>query len=102
MELLRIREILKDKNITGKKLASAVGVTPASISNILNGTHFPKAELLVAIAKELDVEVRDLFHGKKGNEQPYGYIEYKGEIHKVASINDYEKLSKILSNTSEE
>jgi len=96
MELLRIREILQEKNVTGKKLASAVGVTPASISNILNGTHFPKAELLVAIANELDVEVRDLFHGKKGNEQPYGYIEYKGEIHKVASIDDYKRLSSMM------
>ncbi|WP_318310431.1 helix-turn-helix domain-containing protein [Flagellimonas crocea] len=96
MDLLRIREILNEKNVTGKKLASAVGVTPASISNILNGTHFPKAELLVAIAKELEVEVRDLFHGKKGNEQPYGYIEYKGEIHKVASIDDYKRLSSMM------
>lgn len=96
MDLFRIRDILREKNVTGKKLASAVGVTPASISNILNGTHFPKAELLVAIAKELDVEVPDLFHRKKGNEQPYGYIEYKGEIHKVASIDDYKRLSSMM------
>ncbi|UBZ15344.1 helix-turn-helix transcriptional regulator [Flagellimonas marinaquae] len=96
MELLRIREILQEKNVTGKKLANAVGVTPASISNILNGTHFPKAELLVAIANELDVEVRDLFHEKKGNEQPYGFIKLNGQIFEITSIDDYKRLSSMM------
>ncbi len=66
MQLLRIREILKEKNITSKKLSEMVGVTQASISNIVKNDALPRKELLLKIAQCLNVDIRDLFHSTKG------------------------------------
>ncbi len=61
MQILRLKEILKEKNMTGKKLAELVNVTEASITNLTKGDSLPRKELLLSIAKTLDVDVRDLF-----------------------------------------
>ena len=37
MNILRLKEVLKEKEMTGKDLAEKVEVTPASISNIVQG-----------------------------------------------------------------
>ncbi len=68
MNILRLKEVLKEKEITGKDLAEKVGVTPASISNIVQGNSFPKPELLLKIANTLDVDIRDLFYPTKEEE----------------------------------
>ena len=65
MELLRIRELLKEKGISGIELADIVGVTPVSVSNILNGKNFPRPELLLKISQALDVDIRELFNSTK-------------------------------------
>lgn len=98
MGLLRIDEILRDRNIPVNRFAKAVGVSPASIYNILNGKHFPKPELLEKMAKELNVEVRDLFKSGSGPsiEQPFGFVEYKGTIFKITSVDDYKRLSTVM------
>jgi hypothetical protein len=46
---------------------------------------------LEEIAKILDVEVMDLF-SKSKNCEITGYLEYKGEIYKISSIADVEKV----------
>lgn len=86
MSLLRIKELLAEKNISSKNLSERVGVTPATISNINNGNHFPKEDLLLKIAKELDVDVKDLFLStKETNTRPI-FIEEKGNYIKVGEI----------------
>jgi len=70
MNILRLKELLKQKELSGKDLAEKVGVTPASISNIVQGNSFPKPELLLKIADTLDVDIRDLFIPTKENENP--------------------------------
>ena len=65
MSILRLKEILIEKGITGKDLATKVEVTPASISNIVQGNSFPKPDLLIKIAEVLDVDVRELFLSTK-------------------------------------
>ncbi len=90
--MLRLKEVLKEKSITGKELADRVGVTPASISNISNGNHFPKPELLKQIAQELDVDVRELFIPTKEKETQPIFIEKDGAYVKVGEIlKDLEK-----------
>jgi len=86
MSILRLKELLAEKGFSSKYLAEKVGVTPATISNINNGNHFPKEELLVNIAKVLDVEVRDLF---KSNRKLSGrpiYVEQNGKYTKVGEL----------------
>ncbi|PIF44281.1 DNA-binding XRE family transcriptional regulator [Chryseobacterium sp. 52] len=65
MQILRLKEVLAEKNIKSKKLAELVSVTEASISNLVKGDSLPRKDLLIAIAKALDVDVRDLFISTK-------------------------------------
>ncbi|WP_209399812.1 helix-turn-helix domain-containing protein [Pseudozobellia sp. WGM2] len=92
MELLRLKEVLADKGISGKDLAEATGVTPVSISNIVNGNSFPKPELLIRIAKVLDIDIRELFKPSKGGAILNGFVEYRDEVYRILSVVDLEKL----------
>ena len=86
MEVLRLKEVLKEKGMSGKDLAEKTGVTAATISNIANGNHFPKPELLHRIAEVLDVDVRQLF---KPTKEGYGeaiYIQREGKFINIGEI----------------
>lgn len=85
--MLRLKEILAEKGITGKELAANVkvskrdsegretkgSVSQNAISSIVNGTTFPKPELLSEIARVLDVDVRELFIPTKEVKQDFDF-----------------------------
>lgn len=50
-----------EKGITGKDLSIKLGVSQNTISSIVNGNSFPKPALLLEMAKELEIDLRDLF-----------------------------------------
>ena len=70
MNVLRLKEILKEKEVTGKELAFKVGVTENAVSMIINNKRQPRFELLVNIATALDVDIRDLFNPTKPQKSP--------------------------------
>lgn len=87
MDLLRIKDLLKEKNITGKDLAEKVGVHPVNFSKIINGNSFPKPDLLKKIAEELDVDIRDLFIPTKKDAKEAVFVLREGNYINVGSIN---------------
>ncbi|WP_312133707.1 helix-turn-helix transcriptional regulator [Empedobacter sp.] len=75
MKILRLKEVLKEKGLTGKELAEKVNVTEATISNLAKGDSIPRKELLIQIAEVLDVDIKELFNSTKGpGEQETLYI----------------------------
>ena|SRR5690606_1896009 len=60
--IFRIKEILKEKGMSSEKLAELIGMSPVSLSYIVNGKKNTGVKTLVEIASALDVEVKDLFH----------------------------------------
>lgn len=58
---LRIREVRKTRQLSQEKLAEKVGVDPKQISRIEGGKSAPSLDTLEAIAKHLQVEMKDLF-----------------------------------------
>ena len=70
MNVLRLKEILRQKGISGKSLAETVAITETSLSRIINGDQQPRFELLLQIAEALDVDIRDLFIPTKEDENP--------------------------------
>ena len=70
MNIFRLKELLKEKGITGKEMALRVDVTEASISNLVKGDSIPRKDLLLKIAEVLDVDVRDLFNSTKPDKDP--------------------------------
>lgn len=89
MEILRIKELLKEKDVTGKDLAEKVGVSTVSMSNIVSGNSFPKPDLLLKIAEVLDVDVRELFVPTKTEISPNTeviYIEKEGRFINIGEL----------------
>lgn len=81
-------EILKDRiEATGHSLSRN------SISNILNGNNNPKIETLQLIAEALKVEVSEILKPSQlGRFELNGFVEHKGKIHRIESLQDIEKL----------
>ena len=57
----RIKEVRKSRQLSQERLAEKVGVEPKQISRIEGGKSSPSMDTLEAIARELQVEMKDLF-----------------------------------------
>ncbi len=99
MNILRIKELLKDKGITGKTLAENIGITENALSMIINGKRQPRFELLYDIASYLDVDIRDLFKRTKDVVPLNGFIEYKGNVRRIRTAQDISELLDQLRTT---
>ena len=67
MAELRIKEILKERNMTGKSLAESMGKAPQYISNVINGGKGVSINSLEEIAKHLEVPISSLFADYQSN-----------------------------------
>ncbi len=74
MNVLRLKELLKEKKTTGKQLAEMVGVTANTISFIITGKSYPSFDLLIKIANALQVDIKDLFNSTKDNQEGKIYL----------------------------
>jgi transcriptional regulator with XRE-family HTH domain len=93
MKILRLKEILKEKGITGKEFALMVNVTEASVSNLVKGDSIPRKQLLIDIAAALDVDLKDLFISTKPQKNPKEIIQtIKNSIEDLESL--YETIDK--------
>ncbi len=61
--MLRIKEILKEKNMTLTALSEELGIHRVTLTQTISGN--PTLETLEKIAKALDVDVIDLFEDKR-------------------------------------
>ena len=59
-DINRLKVVLAEKKRTNKWLAEQVGKDPATISKWCTNTAQPSLEMLLQIAKVLNVEVKDL------------------------------------------
>ncbi|WP_375587146.1 helix-turn-helix domain-containing protein [Flagellimonas aurea] len=92
MNFLNIKEQIKSNGYTYESFGAKVGMSKASIARIASGNQTPSFETLEKLANALDIEVIDLFKSKKGYEEPNGYVEYLGEVHKITSMEDLKNL----------
>lgn len=59
-DINRLKVVFAEKKRTNKWLSEQVGKDPATVSKWCTNTMQPNLETLVAIAKALDVDVKDL------------------------------------------
>ena len=94
MITLRIEEILKERGITKTQFADMMGVAKQNVNLLLNTNNTQKME---KIAEVLGVKFADLF---VADDQPQdelnGFVEYKGEIHRIKTKADLENLLKYM------
>jgi len=91
---LRVKEILKTKQISQKEMADRMGIMPESLSRIIPGN--PSLSTLENMAKALNVNISDLFDNEIDEKRISGYIEIDNVIHKITSKDDFDKIHKLL------
>lgn len=60
-----ISQLRKEKGLTQKQLADALGITDKAVSRWETAKNYPDIELLEQIAQFFDVTVSELLEGKK-------------------------------------
>lgn len=65
---LRLKEILKERNLSITKFSTMVGISQSNLSNYINGNISPKLDTLEKIAECLGVDVTELFKRKEDME----------------------------------
>ena len=75
MEILRLKELMALKGMSREDLASKVGVSVTTISNINSEKNLPTIHLLLQIAEALDVDIREMFLPTKGSSISQGEVE---------------------------
>lgn len=83
-DMLRIKEILKEKNITQIELAEKIGITQVGLSRMINGN--PTADSLAKIAEALDVDIRELFEPTKDDDNIPIYIKDGESLKEIGQI----------------
>lgn len=83
--MLRIKEILKEKNVSQIDLAEKLEITKVGINKIINGN--PTAETLSKIAEVLDVDIRELFIPTKEEKMETIYRKTESGFVEVGKIN---------------
>lgn len=59
--MLRVKEILKERNITAKELAGKIGITEGALSQSLKKDANPSMQTLKRIAEGLGISMSELF-----------------------------------------
>ncbi|MTB49800.1 helix-turn-helix domain-containing protein [Lewinella sp. W8] len=55
-----VKHLLDERRWNNAELSRATNISPAQIGRYLSGTHQPKVETVIAVAKVLDVNIDDL------------------------------------------
>lgn len=87
--MLRIKEVLRDKNITQEELAKMIGVTRSSFIKTINGN--PTLDTLKKIADALGVTVPELFAPQNTTDFT-AFIDYKGELKRFDSPEELKRF----------
>lgn len=93
----RIKELIKQKNISQEKLAELVGIEPTALSNIVTGRNYPLMSTLEKILQVLGVNFSDVFNFEHQNDNE----NLQAEIEQILSNNpermkDFYKILKAL------
>lgn len=77
MAKLRLKDILKQRNLTLEAFSEMVGISKSNLSNYINGNISPTLETLEKISSSLNIEITELF---KENDDFQLMAKYNGKI----------------------
>ena len=93
MSMYRIEEILKEKGLNKKDLASIMGITKSTLSSNLKN---PSLKTLKNISNKLNVPLSQFFN----KNDLYAFIEFQGIIYKATSVDEIEEIVKKIKDLS--
>lgn len=90
---------MEKRNISNKQLADAIGVSPGNVSDWKSGRSKPSAEVLVKIAKFLNVSVDYLLGNSSRQSDRPGFSVFLADndlAEYISYIKEYPELKDIL------
>lgn len=88
----RLANLLNEKKMSQRELASKININEAAMSKYVNGSRKPRMDILVNIARELNVSVEFL----TGNEKESDFDDIKNLVcRNVSSMNESQKMELI-------
>lgn len=93
----RIKEMLKKKDISQKKLAEMTGITESAISHYIKGDRVPRGANLIKIAKALGTTADDLLSGDREMDKESDLVFAKSLIARNASQMTKEEKIEFIS-----
>lgn len=82
----RVKNIRKSRKMTQEKLAETIGIEPAHLCKMENGTHFPSLKTLLKLVNVLGMEIEDFFTFSLNQKNP----RYEKLILDIQTLNDKE------------
>ena len=88
---LHMAEVLQEKGVTKTEFARIMGIQKQNVNSLLETNNIRKIE---EIAEKLGVKFSDLVTDTDAEPQPVvsGYIEFAGEMVKISSVEDIERV----------
>ena len=86
---------MQEKGLTSVALASMVGLSKNTISNLINNKTKPSLDTLNEIADKIDVPMWQLFASPadvSGSRDFVAIVRYNGELKEVTSVGELEKI----------
>lgn len=98
----RIKNMMRSKNVTYPQLSSASGLSEITLRRLLRDTNYnPTIDTIKKIALALGVPYLEILEGREFNKKEFlgvkGYVDYRGKITRINSINDLKKITEQIN-----
>lgn len=99
---MRFKEVLKKYGVTQIELAERMGINRVSVSRLFRDDNDMRASTIEKVAKAIGCTAGELFDDAQNTSSNnnlnnlYGHVEYNGVIYPIRTLEDLEKLNKII------
>ncbi len=95
--ILRIKEILRERGISVVEFADKLGIERQNVYNVFTKPTWQRLEQCSEI---LNMPISDFF--EKDDSEINGYIEYKGAIYRISDLQSFQHLADIINNKNKQ
>ena len=94
---LRIKEILRERNISVVEFADKLGIERQNVYNVFTKPTWQRLEQCSEI---LNMPISEFF--EKDDSEINGYIEYRGAIYRINDLQSFQNLADIISGNNKQ
>nr|DAY23460.1 MAG TPA: helix-turn-helix domain protein [Caudoviricetes sp.] len=101
---IRLKEIMQERGITSVALASMVGLSKNTISNLINNKTMPSIDTLNEIAEKINVPLWQLFVSPEevaGGGEFVAFVKDGNETYQANNLSELEKIVQEIKENKE-
>lgn len=94
---IRLKEIMQERGITSIALASMVGLSKNTISNLINNKTMPSLDTLNEIAEKINVPIWQLFTSPEDVAGSRDFVAFIKDGNNIYHANNIEELEDVIT-----